>query len=371
MTTTTLFENLGLSSLQLEALTKLAFTEATPVQSETIPLLIKEPQDIMVQAQTGTGKTAAFSLPILHHTDVEQKAIQSIVLVPTRELAIQVQQEIVKLKGDAPIKSCAIYGGQNIGIQIKKLKKGVHIVVGTPGRVIDHLQRKTLNLESIRSLVLDEADEMLNMGFIEPIETIMAATNKSRNTQLFSATMPKRILQLAKKYMVNPKHIHTQTENKTLKNIEQSYYCSKGAVKSTILQKIIEQNPEFHGIVFCETKRGVDDLAARLNKKSISADVIHGDIHQRKRERVTARFKAKNFHVLIATDVAARGVHVDNLTHVINYDLPKNPEIYTHRIGRTGRAGNKGTAISLITPAQKGALHFIAKKTKAEIRKAD
>ena len=369
--TTTPFSSLGISKEQLKTLDQLKFTDATPVQAKALPLLIQKPQDIIVQAQTGTGKTAAFTIPLLHHIIHDQKNPQGLILVPTRELAIQVQQEILKLKGNSPIKSCSIYGGQNIGIQIKKLKKGVHIVVGTPGRIIDHLQRKTLNLTNISTLVLDEADEMLNMGFIEPIETILSATNSEKNTLLFSATMPKKIQELAKKYMHKPSHINIPAAESTLNNIDQQYYCSKSAVKNIILCKIIEKTANFHGIVFCETKRGADDLFTQLHKKSITADVIHGDIHQRKRERVTTRFKAKQFQVLIATDVAARGVHVDNLTHVINYNLPKNPDIYTHRIGRTGRAGNKGIAISLITPAQQGALKFIAKKTKSEIKRAD
>ena len=363
------FDSLGLSPQQVKTLHKLQYTQATPIQAQAIPMILEKKGDILAQAQTGTGKTAAFTLPILEKIQAEQKHIQACILVPTRELAIQVTQEIQKLKGGNPIKVMSIYGGQNIGIQIRQLKKGVHIVVGTPGRVIDHIQRKTLALGKVDFLVLDEADEMLNMGFVEPIEKIMAQTPKEKQTLLFSATMPKRIVQLAKKYMHDTRQITIKPCTQSTKNIAQSYYITKPPVKSTILCKIIEKNPEFYGIVFCETKRGADKLALQLEKRDINVDIIHGDIHQRKREKVTAKFKAKAFRVLIATDVAARGVHVNDLSHVVNFDLPKNPDIYTHRIGRTGRAGKEGTAISFVTPQQQYVIRMIAQKTKGQIKK--
>ncbi len=363
------FDSLGLSPQQVKTLHKLQYTTATPVQAQAIPMILEKKGDVLAQAQTGTGKTAAFSLPILENIQTEEKTLQACILVPTRELAIQVTQEIQKLKGGNPAKVLSIYGGQNIGIQIRQLKRGVHIVVGTPGRVIDHLQRKTLNLRNVKTVVLDEADEMLNMGFVEPIETILAQTPQDKQTLLFSATMPKRIAQLAQKYMRNTRTISIKPCTQSIKNITQSYYVAKPPVKSTLLCKIIEKNPDFYGIVFCETKRGADKLALQLEKRDINVDIIHGDIHQRKREKVTAKFKAKAFRVLIATDVAARGVHVNDLSHVVNFDLPKNPDIYTHRIGRTGRAGKEGTAISFVTPQQQYVMRMIAQKTKGEIKK--
>lgn len=364
------FENLGLSERVLNAIHKKGFEEPSPIQVLTIPVMLREKVNIIVQAQTGTGKTAAFGLPFIERINPQKSSVQALIITPTRELAIQVSEEISSLKGDSGIQIIPIYGGQSIDQQLRRLKKGVHIVVGTPGRVIDHLNRKTLNLEDIEYLVLDEADEMLNMGFIEDVEEIMKHTNPQKRTFLFSATIPPRIKDLAGKYMAGYQFITVEKQPLTTSLTEQIYYEVKAVDKFEALCRIIDIEEDFYGLVFCRTKNDVDEVVAHLIDRGYDADLIHGDISQNQREKTLDKFKKKKINVLVATDVAARGIDVSNMTHVINYALPHDPESYVHRIGRTGRAGKQGTAITFITPSEYNQLMFIQRKAKTDIKKS-
>ena len=364
------FKDLGLSSEVLEAINKKGFEEPTTIQEMTIPIMLKDESNIIAQAQTGTGKTAAFALPLIELIEPKLRSVQAMILAPTRELAIQVSEEITSLCGSTGIKSIPIYGGQSIDQQLRRLKKGVHIVVGTPGRVIDHLKRKTLKLKEIEHLILDEADEMLNMGFIEDIEEIMKHTNDNKRTLLFSATMPKRIRDLANKYMEGYELLVVKKKQLTTNLTEQIYFEVKLADKFEALSRIIDIEQNFYGLIFCRTRSDVDTVASKLNARGYDADAIHGDISQSQRERTLMNFKKKKINVLVATDVAARGIDVQDLTHVINYALPQDPEAYVHRIGRTGRAGKQGTAITFITPNEYRRLMTIQRVAKTEIKKA-
>jgi len=363
------FRELGLSYTSLKAIEKKGFEEPTEIQSKTIPLLLKSNQDIIAQAQTGTGKTAAFGLVFVEKLKENQRFPQALVLTPTRELAVQVAEEINSLKGDKNLSVVPIYGGQSIGMQINQLKRGVDIIVGTPGRVLDHLKNKKLILSQLEYLVLDEADEMLNMGFIEDIEEIMNYSPSSKQMLLFSATMPKRILTLAKKYM--PRYSHIEAEKKTIANnlVDQIYYEVFQRDKFEALCRIIDLEASFYSIIFCRTKVDVDYTSKGLNDRGYKTEALHGDIPQGRREQILKNFKTKKTMILVATDVAARGIDVNNLTHVINYALPQNPEAYVHRIGRTGRAGNQGTAITFITPDEYRRLSFIKKIAHTDIRR--
>jgi len=365
-----LFNQLGLSKRVLEAIAKKGFEEPSPIQALTIPAMLNNERDIIAQAQTGTGKTAAFGLPMIELIDDKEKSVQAIVLAPTRELAIQVSEEINSLKGDSSLHVIPIYGGQSITQQLRLLKRGVHIVVGTPGRVIDHLKRRTLDLRNIKFLILDEADEMLNMGFIDDLEIIMENTNDKKRTLLFSATMPERIKRLARKYMKNHDILAVRKQQLTTKLTEQIYYEVKSSEKFEALCRIIDIEDDFYGLIFCRTKNEVDNVRNHLADRGYDVDAIHGDIVQKKRESILGRFKKKQVNVLVATDVAARGIDVNNLTHVINYSLPQDPESYVHRIGRTGRAGNQGTAITFITPSEYKKLMFIQRVAKTDIKKS-
>jgi len=363
------FEDLGLSQKVLAAIKKKGFEEPSPIQALTIPVMLRHDTDIIAQAQTGTGKTASFGLPLIEMIDPDEKTVQALILAPTRELAIQVSEEINSLKGDTGIKVTPIYGGQSIDQQLRRLKKGVHIVVGTPGRVIDHLKRRTLKVQNIQHLILDEADEMLNMGFVEDIEEIMSHTNPDKKTLLFSATMPQRIKQLASKYMPNYEFLKVAKVEITANLTNQIYYEVRYSDKFEALCRIIDFEEDFYGLVFCRTKNDVDTIVAHLNDRGYDADAIHGDIAQAQREKTLKRFKDKKINILVATDVAARGIDVNNLTHVINHSIPQDPESYVHRIGRTGRAGNQGTAINLITPSEYRKLMFIQRVSKSDIKK--
>jgi len=362
------FKSLGLSDRSLQALEKKGFEEPTEIQSITIPLLLENNCDIIAQAQTGTGKTAAFGLPLIEKLDLYSKNVQAIILAPTRELVIQVCEEINSLKGDADLSISPIYGGQNIVLQLKKLKKGLNIVVGTPGRILDHIKRRSLKLHDVKFFILDEADEMLNMGFIEDIEEIFEKTPEGRRVLLFSATMPDRIKKLAEKYMGEYKHLKTKTKL-TTNLTNQIYFEVFQKDKFESLCRIIDIESTFYGIIFCRTKVDVDDLVSHLIDRGYSSDALHGDISQSQREKILGKFRKQAISILVATDVAARGIDVNNLTHVINYSIPHNPEAYIHRIGRTGRAGNQGTAITFITPAEFRKLGFIKRVTKADIKK--
>ncbi|GAX59545.1 DNA/RNA helicase [Candidatus Scalindua japonica] len=363
------FKNLGLSDQTLKALKKKGFEEPTPIQEKSIPILLKGECDLIGQAQTGTGKTAAFGLPIIEQIKEKSKHTQVLILAPTRELAIQISDELNSLKGSRKLHIVPIYGGQSIDLQLRSLKKRVDIVVGTPGRVIDHIKRKSMNLQGVSHLVLDEADEMLNMGFLEDVEIIMNATNKEKITMLFSATMPKEILRIAKKYMKGYEFVAIKKEQLTANLTDQIYFEVSTGDKFDALCRIIDIEHDFYGLIFCRTKVDVDKIGRRLVERGYDADALHGDISQYQRETILNKFKRKRTNILVATDVAARGIDINDLTHVINFSLPQDPEYYVHRIGRTGRAGKEGTAITFVTPEEYRKLLFIKKITKADIRK--
>lgn len=364
----TTFFDFELSRTMLDALKRKGFEEPTEIQAKCIPLMLEANINVVGQAQTGTGKTAAFGIPIIERIS-DSIETQAIVLTPTRELAIQVSEEINSLKGNKNIHVTPIYGGQAIQQQIQRLNRGVQVVVGTPGRVMDHLRRKTLNLDKIKYLILDEADEMLNMGFIEDIESIMSYTPEEKNMLLFSATMPKRILNLTEKYMPEYTHIEIKKEQLTTNLTDQIYFEVRESDKFEALCRIIDMEIEFYGVVFCRTKNDVDRIATKLVDRDYEAEALHGDISQNQREKIILKFKNKKLNILVATDVAARGLDIDNLSHVINYSLPQDPEGYVHRIGRTGRAGKEGTAVTFITPSEYRKLTFIQRITKSQIRK--
>ncbi len=370
MTNKMTFNDLGFTAQVLDAINKKGFEEPTAIQAMTIPVMLRDDTNIIAQAHTGTGKTAAFGLPLIQMVKTNSKLVQALILVPTRELAIQVSEEINSLKGSRDIKIVPIYGGQSIDQQLQRLKKGVHIVVGSPGRIIDHLNRKTLQLGNIEHLILDEADEMLNMGFIDDMEEIMKYTNPNKRTLLFSATMPGKIKDLARKYMGDYEMLKVDKEQLTANLTEQIYFEVKASDKFEALCRIIDIKDGFYGLIFCRTKSDVDSLVTHLTDRGYEAEAIHGDISQAQRERTLEKFKKQRVHILVATDVAARGIDVNNLTHVINYSLPQDPESYVHRIGRTGRAGKEGTAITFITPSEYARLMFIQRIAKTDIKKS-
>ncbi|PIP13660.1 MAG: RNA helicase [bacterium (Candidatus Stahlbacteria) CG23_combo_of_CG06-09_8_20_14_all_34_7] len=363
------FRNLGLSENAIAAIKKKGFEEPTDIQIKTIPLLLAGENDIVAQAQTGTGKTAAFGLPILDILEPGNQIPGAIILTPTRELAIQVSEEINSLKGKKKFSVLPIYGGQSMEMQLRSLRKGVDIVVGTPGRVIDHINRKTLNLSEVKFFVLDEADEMLNMGFIEDVELILKQATSEKKTLLFSATIPERIRILSKKYLKNPKTIIMQKNQLTTDLAEQIYFEVTEQDRFEALCRIIDMEKDFYGLIFCRTKVDVDNLYNKLADRGYNVELLHGDISQHQRERVLSKFKNKRVNILVATDVAARGIDIIELSHVINYSLPQNPESYVHRIGRTGRAGKDGIAVTFITPEEYRTLVYIKRVAKTEIKK--
>ncbi|MFH2138538.1 MAG: DEAD/DEAH box helicase [Candidatus Omnitrophota bacterium] len=363
------FNNLGLSEETLSVLARKGFETPTPIQSKTIPAILDGEKDIVGQAQTGTGKTAAFGLPIIELLEENAGRVQALVLTPTRELAVQVAEEIHSLKGKKKLSIVPIYGGQSINLQLRSLRKGVDIVVGTPGRIIDHLKRRTLKLGDISFLVLDEADEMLNMGFLDDVREIMEKTNDQKRTMLFSATMPAEIMQIAKKYMGEYEVLRASNERLTVSQTDQIYFEVRESDKFDALCRIIDIEEDFFGLVFCRTKIDVDTVATRLLERGYDADALHGDITQNLREKILAKFKKHLINILVATDVAARGIDVHDLTHVINYSIPQDPESYVHRIGRTGRAGKEGNAITFVTPSESRKLQFIKRKAQTDIRR--
>ena len=364
------FAALGLSEKTIKALAKKGFEEPSPIQALTIPVLLKGEKDVVGQAQTGTGKTAAFGLPILEMINKSNGNVRAIVLAPTRELAIQVAEEINSFANGRKLKIVPVYGGQSIELQIRQLKKGVDIVVGTPGRVQDLIDRKVLRLDKLEYFILDEADEMLNMGFVEDIEKILESTNKDKRMLFFSATMPKEILKIAENHMRKDYEIiKVESKELTTNLTDQIYFEVKQEDKFEALCRIIDLEPEFFGIVFCRTKNDVNELAGKLNDRGYDAGELHGDITQNHREVTLNRFKAKKLSILVATDVAARGIDVNDLTHVVNYAIPQEAESYVHRIGRTGRAGKEGTAITFMTPSEYKKLLQIKRITKTDIRK--
>lgn len=363
------FRELGLSEEVLEALRVKGFEEPTPIQAQTIPLLLSGKKDIIGQAQTGTGKTASFGLPLIERLDDQNRAVQALVLAPTRELAIQVAEEISSFKGNKKLWITPIYGGQSYTLQLRGLKRGSQIVVGTPGRIRDHIERKTLDLSQVKYVVLDEADEMLNMGFQEEVEDILQHVPEQRRMLLFSATMPKEILKLAKRYMGDYDLVEVKKEQLTADLTQQIYFEVRDSERFEALCRIIDTEPDFYGLVFCRTKVDTDKVAHQLNDRGYDAAALHGDISQSQRETILRGFRKRSVQVLVATDVAARGIDVKDVSHVINYQLPQDPESYVHRIGRTGRAGKEGTAITFISPSEFRSLMFIQKVANTKIKK--
>ncbi len=365
----TTFAELGLSSSMIEALSKKGFEEPSKIQALVIPEFLKEQSNIIGQAQTGTGKTAAFSIPIIETLVPKNGVTKALVLTPTRELANQVSDEIYSLIDKKPIKVYPVYGGQSIEQQIKNIKRGADIIVGTPGRIIDLLERKVLNLKELDFFVLDEADEMLNMGFVEAIEEILSQTGQQQRMLFFSATMPTQILSIAKKYMGEYKTLKVENKEVTTVLTEQIYFEVREAEKFDTLCRVLDFERDFYGIIFARTKHETDDVTMRLKARGYSAEAIHGDITQALRNKTLASFKSKQINILVATDVAARGIDVNNLSHVINYSIPAEAESYVHRIGRTGRAGNKGIAITFITKKDAYQLTRIQRMTKTNIKR--
>ena len=362
------FEQLELNQKTKRALGDMGYINPTPIQEQAIPMVLKG-SDLIGQSKTGTGKTASYSLPMIEKIDMANKKVQALVLCPTRELALQVADEVRKfLKYQEGIKTIAIYGGQSIDTQIKMLKKGVQIVIGTPGRILDHMRRKTLKLDQVTMCVLDEADEMLNMGFEEDIEAILKEVSKPRQTVLFSATMNKKILDITKKYLVNPKKVKIPAEELTVNEIEQISISMKEAMKSETLMRLIEIYRPQKAIVFCNTKKRVDDLIEVLKQNNYKAEALHGDIKQSTRERIMKRMRKGEFQILVATDVVARGIDIQDVELVLNYDVPQEEEYYVHRIGRTGRNGNTGKAFTFVVGKEKSKLQSIKKYTKARIK---
>lgn len=361
------FRALGISEKTLTALAQKWFEEPSKIQELTIPLLLQWNVNIIGQAQTGTGKTAAFGIPLAEKITEHTGYTQAIVMAPTRELAIQVAEEIRSFLSQKKITVATIYGGQSYDIQLRQLKKWADIVVGTPGRVIDHLHRKTLSLDKISYCILDEADEMLNMWFIDDIKEILTHTNADKSMLLFSATMPKQILAVAKKYMGDYKVVSVAQTQMTVTQTSQIYLEVHERDKFEALSRIIDVEPNFFGIIFCKTKLDVEHVASHLSQRWYDAEALHGDIQQRQRERILERFKKRKLMALVATDVAARGIDVDDITHVINYALPGDAESYVHRVGRTGRAGKKWTAITFVTPSEYRKIMYFKKVTKTDI----
>ncbi len=362
------FRSLGISETVLAALEEKGFTTPTPIQALTIPLLLNGDTDLVAQAQTGTGKTAAFGIPVLDRAEERAGYVQAIILTPTRELCMQVASEIDSLKGKKRLSIVTVYGGQSISLQIKQLKKGADIVVGTPGRVIDMLERGVLELQGVKYVVLDEADEMLNMGFAEDVERILQSVNKERRMLLFSATMPQRILQLAKTYMGNYQSLVAKRADVTTALIDQVYYEVRADQKFNALSRLIDIESDFYGVIFCRTKAETAELAQQLEGRGYPSEALHGDVAQAQREKILQKFRDRKTQILVATDVAARGIDVTDLTHVVNYHLPYEAESYVHRIGRTGRAGKQGTAISLVSPSERRLLGNVRHAAKADIR---
>ena len=362
------FGNLVLDKKIVAALTDMGFEEPSPIQSQAIPLAL-EGQDVIGQAQTGTGKTAAFGIPIIQGLSERGKQVEALIMSPTRELAVQVAEEISNIGKTKHVRVLPVYGGQPIERQIKSLKRGVQIVIGTPGRLLDHIRRGTIHLDHVRYLVLDEADEMLDMGFIDDMEEIMKNIPAERQTMLFSATMPLPILSLTKKYMRAPKLVRVSKEELTVPLIEQCYFETRDKVEG--LSRLLDAEIDGRLIIFCRTKKGVDNLASALQSRGYSAEGLHGDLSQNQRDRVMKKFRDGSLDILIATDVAARGLDIDNVNFVINYDIPQDPESYVHRIGRTGRAGNTGVAMTFITPREFRQLKLIERVAKTKIKRRE
>lgn len=366
------FEELGVASPILKAIQELGYESPMPVQEEVIPFLLGEDNDVIALAQTGTGKTAAFGLPILQKINVSDYHPQALVLCPTRELCLQIADDLNDYsKYIDNLKVLPVYGGSSIESQIKTLKRGVHIVVATPGRLLDLMNRKTVDLSGVKNVILDEADEMLNMGFTDSINAILAEVPASRNMLLFSATMPQGIAGITRKYMKNPKEIVIGVKNEGNKNIRNVYYMVHARDKYLALKRIVDYYPNIYGIVFCRTRKETQEIADKLIQDGYNADSLHGELSQAQRDYVMQKFRVKNLQLLVATDVAARGLDVDNLTHVIHYGLPDDVESYTHRSGRTGRAGKTGISIAICHIKEKGKIREIERILNKKFEKGE
>lgn len=364
------FEALGLDAKLVKATDALGFTTPTPIQEKAIPVLLSGTKDLVGLAQTGTGKTAAFGLPLLQLIDEQQRHPQALVVCPTRELCLQIVKEMDLFKQFLPsMQVLAVYGGTSIGQQIRDLKRGVQIVVATPGRLIDLIERKAINLEQIEYVVLDEADEMLNMGFQDDIEFILQNTPKRNATWLFSATMPPEIRKVSKKYMDNPVEVTVGKVNTANKNIDHQYYVTNSHHRYETLKRLIDFNPGIYGIIFTRTKADAQQIADRLTREGYDIDALHGDLTQQQRDKVMGEFRDKTLQLLIATDVAARGIDVQGITHVINFELPDDIEVYTHRSGRTGRAGNTGICMSIVHSREVGKIRQIERMVQSQFHK--
>jgi len=365
----TSFSHYAFSPELKRAIDELGFTAPTPIQLETLPILLKRPTDFLGLAATGTGKTAAFAIPLLENLKGGSKNVQALILCPTRELAKQTSEQINLLARYKKTKALAIYGGSNYGGQLRALKEGVSIVVGTPGRIIDHLDRGTLKLNEIQTVILDEADEMISMGFKEEIESILEKVQQEEKHQtwLFSATMSPEIRKIADQFLDRPEQIQVNKQEGVSKAVKQFFYTVREEEKPDVLQKLIDQAPDFYGLIFCQTKALVVDLTQNLREKGYAVDCLHGDMEQDARERTMKAFKAKTAKILICTDVASRGIDVKDLTHVVNYSLPRELDLYVHRIGRTGRGGAEGIALSLVNPSHMFLVSRIENATKSKM----
>jgi ATP-dependent RNA helicase DeaD len=366
----TAFSNLGLADDLLQGIAELGFETPTPVQELVIPIALQSENDIIALAQTGTGKTAAFGLPLLQRIEAKERGVQGLILCPTRELCVQVAKDLENYSQFArQYKVVAVYGGASIETQIRQIKLGAQIIVATPGRLMDLMTRKAVKLDTIQRVVLDEADEMLNMGFKEAIDFILGAAENRQSIWLFSATMPDEVRRIASNYMQDPQELSTGKRNQTNENIEHLYYLCRADDRFSALKRVVDANPGIYGLIFCRTKIETQEVAEQMIRDGYNADALHGDLAQADRDRVMQRFRENNLQLLIATDVAARGLDVQNISHVINYGVPDEIEVYTHRSGRTGRAGKTGISISIITPKAEEKLRLIERKTKAVFKK--
>ncbi|KHD86136.1 DEAD/DEAH box helicase [Bacillus ginsengihumi] len=363
------FTSLGIQDRYLKKLREIGIVQPTPIQEQAIPFVLSG-KDVIAQAQTGTGKTFAFILPLLQQLDLNANYVQALIIAPTRELALQITEETEKLITDRNvIRVLALYGGQDVEKQLKKLQKNVQLIIGTPGRLLDHIRRGTIDLSRLSSLVLDEADQMLHIGFLNEVEMIMKETPRMRQTLLFSATMPNEVQQLAKKYMRTPATIQVEETQKPADNVQQRAIHTTDRAKQSTLMKLIDMHKPFLAIIFCRTKRRVSKLNDVLKAHKFLVDELHGDLSQAKREQVMKRFRDAELQLLVATDVAARGLDVEGVTHVFNYDIPQDAESYVHRIGRTGRGGMKGVAITFYSTADRPQLEEIEKELNITIPK--
>ena len=364
------FDALGLSGELTEAIRQLGFESPTPIQEKAIPVLLSENTDLVGLAQTGTGKTAAFGLPLLQLVDESDRSTQALILAPTRELSVQITSDLERFSAKVKnLNIVTVYGGASISEQIKKVKRGAQIIVATPGRLIDLLSRKVVNLTSIRYVVLDEADEMLNMGFKEDIDEILSTTPEEKNVWLFSATMPREVREIAKNYMSNPQEITMGERNQGNENIDHQYMVVDDRDKYLALKRFVDYHPDIFGVIFCRTKIDTQKIAEHLIKDGYNADALHGDLTQQQRDRVMKSFKNKTLQLLVATDVAARGIDVNNITHVVHMNMPDELEFYTHRSGRTARAGKKGISLAIISKKEMGRIQQVERNVKRKFTK--